>query len=161
MEFASESSALKQSLAIDFFDRLPNEILYYSDRLSMAWSVEVRPPFLQRQIVDFAIGLSHSTLMRQGDIKSLLKESFANILPREVLNRKKEGFVLPLHEWFQGPLNSWMNEILADSEIKKHGIFEIERVRSLKEKVNTGDYRVSKILHRLISFQIWWSQQFE
>jgi asparagine synthase (glutamine-hydrolysing) len=152
-------SALKESLAIDFFDLLPNEILYYSDRLSMRWSIEVRPPLLSKEIYEFTQSQESENLMGPLDTKTILKEVLRGVVPNYVLDRRKEGFLLPLHQWFTHDLNEWVNEKLSPDEIHKHGFFEEDKVRNLVQLLNEGDFRVSKILNRLIVFQTWWSQR--
>ena len=83
---------------------LPDDILYKCDRMSMAHSLEVRPPFLDHRIVEFAASLPERLKIRGSRQKYLLRELMRDKLPASVLHRKKEGFDIPAHEWLRGVL---------------------------------------------------------
>jgi asparagine synthase (glutamine-hydrolysing) len=91
---------------------LADDILTKSDRMSMAHSVEVRPPFLDHRIVEFAAKLPASLKIRGTQQKFVLKELMKDKLPREILQRKKIGFDIPEHEWLRGPLRSLLTDAL-------------------------------------------------
>src|SRR5580704_14579019 len=85
---------------------LTDDILMKVDRMSMAHAVEVRPPFLDHRIVEFAAGLPASFKMRGREQKVILKRLMERKLPGSILTREKIGFDIPAHEWFRGPLRS-------------------------------------------------------
>lgn len=99
---------------------LPDDILVKSDRMSMAHAVEVRPPFLDHRIVEFAAGLPASLKMRGGRQKLLLKELMKDKLPASILQRKKVGFDIPAHDWLRGSLGPLLEETLR-SGLSEHG----------------------------------------
>src|SRR5260370_36682424 len=88
----------------DHLSCLPDEILYKVDRMSMAHSLEVRPPLLDHRIVEFAASLPENLKIRGGNKNVLLKEVMKGKLPPSILNRKKNGFDCPPHDWFRNVL---------------------------------------------------------
>ena len=102
---------------------LPDDILYKVDRISMAHAVEVRPPFLDHRIVEFAATLPRSLKIRGARQKVILKELMKDKLPASTLRRKKLGLDIPAHEWFRGPLRPLLEEVFADATGEYDGIF--------------------------------------
>jgi asparagine synthase (glutamine-hydrolysing) len=122
---------------------LADDILTKSDRMSMAHSVEVRPPFLDHRIVEFAATLPASLKIRGTQQKFILKQLMADKLPASILQRKKIGFDIPAHEWFRGPLRNVLVETLRAGASDHAGLFRpdviMEFVRlHLDRKANLG-----------------------
>ena len=122
---------------------LPDDILVKSDRVSMAHAVEVRPPFLDHRIVEFAATLPVDLKIRGTNQKYLLKEVMRSKLPSPVLQRPKIGFDIPAHEWFRGPLREMLMETLASAETEHSELFNFEAIRSytqlhLNRRINIG-----------------------
>jgi asparagine synthase (glutamine-hydrolysing) len=122
---------------------LPDDILTKTDRMSMAHSLEVRPPFLDHRIVKFAATLPASLKIRGSRQKLILKELMKGKLPPSVLNRKKVGFDIPAHEWLRGPLRSLLVETLTAGASEHAGLFNpaaIDAVmqRHLAKRANLG-----------------------
>lgn len=111
---------------------LPDDILVKCDRMSMAHSLEVRPPFLDHRIVEFAARLPEDLKIRGGVLKYLLRRLMQDKLPRVVLERKKEGFDIPAHRWFRGPLRPLMEETLSRQAVIQTGLFSADAVEKLK-----------------------------
>ena len=122
---------------------LGDDILTKSDRMSMAHSVEVRPPFLDHRIVEFASQLPASLKIRGSRQKFILKELMKDKLPAVILRRKKIGFDIPAHEWLRGPLRSLLVDTLRDGA-REHGeVFRAEAIEGflnlhLQRKANLG-----------------------
>jgi asparagine synthase (glutamine-hydrolysing) len=91
---------------------LPDDILYKCDRMSMAHSLEVRPPFLDHRIVEFAARLPYELKIRGGQLKYLPRQLLRGKVPDSVLDRKKEGFDIPAHDWFRTALRPLLEETL-------------------------------------------------
>ena len=91
---------------------MPDDILAKVDRISMAHSIEVRPPFLDHRIIEFAAALPVNLQMHGSRQKVILRELMKDKLPASVLMRKKVGFDIPAHEWLRGPLKDFMLEVL-------------------------------------------------
>jgi asparagine synthase (glutamine-hydrolysing) len=110
---------------------LPDDILYKSDRMGMAHSLEVRPPFLDHRLVEFAATLPENYKVRGSQLKFLLKELMSDKLPAAILRRKKEGFDIPAHDWFRGPLKPLLLDTLNEQAVRETRIFRWEGVQSV------------------------------
>jgi len=122
---------------------LADDILTKSDRMSMAHSVEVRPPFLDHRIVEFAAKLPASFKIRGTQQKFILKDLMKDKLPREILKRKKIGFDIPAHEWLRGPLRSLLIDALHYGAAECGEIFRTDVIDTylrlhLERKANVG-----------------------
>jgi asparagine synthase (glutamine-hydrolysing) len=122
---------------------LPDDILNKVDRMSMAHSLEVRPPFLDHRIVEFAASLPSRLKMQGSSQKIILKELMKNRLPELILRRKKVGFDIPAHEWLRGPLRALLVETMAEGLAEHGGVFRADKIREamrqhLERRVNIG-----------------------
>ncbi len=122
---------------------LADDILVKSDRMSMAHAVEVRPPYLDHRIVEFAATLPASLKIRGRRQKFLLKDIMKDKLPASILQRKKMGFDIPAHEWFRGPLRSLLMDTLNTGLSDYPELFHREAMQSylrshLERRVNIG-----------------------
>jgi asparagine synthase (glutamine-hydrolysing) len=128
---SGDAGALNRYLWFDQRFYLPADILNKCDRMSMAHSLEVRPPFLDHRIVEFAASLPQNFKIRGGTLKYILRELMKDKLPPAVIRRKKEGFDIPIHDWFRGPLRALLLDTLTDEAVARSGLFRPEKVRSL------------------------------
>ena len=103
---------------------LPDDILAKVDRMSMAHSLEVRPPFLDHRVVEFAGSLPEKLLIQGKRQKLILKELMKSRLPSSILQRKKTGFDIPAHEWLRGPLRSLLVETISSGLREHAGLFQ-------------------------------------
>jgi len=122
---------------------LPDDILNKVDRMSMAHSLEVRPPFLDHRIVEFAASLPSRLKMQGSSQKIILKELMKNRLPELILRRKKVGFDIPAHEWLRGPLRALLVETMAEGLADHGALFRADKIREalrqhLERRVNIG-----------------------
>jgi asparagine synthase (glutamine-hydrolysing) len=122
---------------------LPDDILYKSDRMSMAHSLEVRPPFLDHRLVEFAASLPERFKLRGLKKKYLLNELMREKLPAAVLKRKKIGLDIPTHDWLRGVLRPLLQETLAPEAVEESGLFRSDVVQSfvrrhLERRANLG-----------------------
>ena len=122
---------LNRFLWLDQLNYLPDDILYKSDRMSMAHSLEVRPPFLDHRIVEFAARLPESLKIRGGRLKFILRELMRDRLPRPVLTRKKEGFDIPAHDWLRGVLRPLLLDTLNQRAAADSGVFSWPAIESV------------------------------
>jgi asparagine synthase (glutamine-hydrolysing) len=102
---------------------LPDDILYKVDRIGMAHSMEVRPPFLDHRTVEFAAALPESYKIRGSELKFILHELMKGKLPRSILYRKKSGFDIPAHDWFRGLLKPLLLETVTEAAVEQTGLF--------------------------------------
>lgn len=134
---------LQRYLTVDQNYYLPDDILYKTDRMSMAHSLEVRPPFLDHRIVEFAAGLPQRLKIRGGTQKFVLRELMRGKLPETVLKRKKTGFDIPTHDWFRGVLRGLLMDTVTPEAIAATGIFDGRAIEALirdhmERRINAG-----------------------
>lgn len=142
---------------------LENDMLVKVDRMSMNQSLEVRVPFLDNKVVDFAFSLPADFKITGKHRKKILIDTFQNELPVELLNRGKKGFEVPLLKWFKTDLKSMItNDLLSDDFINKQGIFNLATIQQLKIQLfsNSPNDAVERVW-ALIVFQYWWKKHFE
>ena len=146
---------------LDFDQRyyLADDILYKVDRMSMAHSLEVRPPFLDPRIVDFSRRLPEDFKLRGSTSKYVLRKLMAGKLPQEILHRSKMGFDIPVHDWFRGALRSMLLETLNRDAVEATGLFrwpQIERLiqRHLERRENAG-YQLWGLMVLLMWMKRW------
>ena len=137
------SDGLAPYLWFDQKNYLCDDILTKSDRMSMAHSVEVRPPFLDHRIVEFAAKLPASLKIWGTQQKVILKELMKDKLPPAILQRKKVGFDIPAHEWLRGPLRKLLTDSLRYGAAECGGLFRSDVIdtflqRHLEKKANVG-----------------------
>jgi asparagine synthase (glutamine-hydrolysing) len=138
-----KSKSVERYLAVDQSYYLPDDILYKTDRMSMAHSLEVRPPFLDPRIVDFAASLPANLKIRGFQQKFLLKQLMRDKLPASVITRKKTGFDIPAHDWFRGALRELLMDTLQSETIESTGIFDADAIHSvvrdhMERRINAG-----------------------
>ena len=134
---------LNQFLWLDQICYLPDDILNKCDRMSMAHSLEVRPPFLDHRIVEFAARLPEDLKIHGSQLKFVLRELMKDKLPPAILKRRKEGFDIPAHHWMRTTLRPLLTETLSEANVRASGLFSwqaVERVlRShLDRRANLG-----------------------
>jgi len=156
-----EGDDLNRMLYLDIQTLLPNEILYYNDMLSMAHAVEVRTPFLDYRLVELANSIPGTLKIRKGILKYILRRVAARYLPKEILERPKEGFVLPKNTWFRTEPASLPNEVLSPQRLNLHGYFEIRFVKNLLERFMAGDDSLTFKVWTLMVFQWWYENWLE
>jgi len=158
---SNANPSVGQMLQADFELVLPNDMLHKVDQMSMAHGLEVRVPFLDHRLVEFVNRLPDETRIRRGR-KRILKDSFMDLLPSSIINRKKHGFEVPLRRWFHREMKSTIFDKLLDHEfIEDQGIFVTNEVEILKRKffsVNPGDSHAT--IWALAVFQHWYKRYF-
>ena len=142
-ELAASSQALQPFLDFDQRCYLPDDILNKVDRTSMAHSIEVRPPFLDHRIVEFANSLPAKLKIQGRRQKVILRNLMRDKLGHEILQRKKTGFDIPAHDWFRGPLRPVLEEALTFASAAHGDFFQIPRIQMhvrshLERRANLG-----------------------
>ncbi|MBC7862190.1 MAG: asparagine synthetase B, partial [Bacteroidia bacterium] len=142
IEIRSEND-LNEFLLTDVNLVLESDMLVKVDRMSMAHGLEVRNPFLDHRLVAWALSLSIDQKINSKQGKIVLKKAFADLIPAELLHRKKHGFEVPLHKWMNNELKKEMDENYLGREfINEQGIFSYEEIEKIKTQVfssNPGD----------------------
>jgi asparagine synthase (glutamine-hydrolysing) len=122
---------------------LPDNILTKVDHTSMAHAIEVRPPFLDHRIVEFANSLPASMKIQGSRQKVILRNLLSAKLPSAILNRKKIGFDIPTHDWFRGPLRPLLEDAVSFASAEHSGFFQISKIEAdvqahLDRRANLG-----------------------
>jgi len=134
---------------------LQESILVKVDRASMACSLEVRAPFLDYELVEFVMGLPSELKLNGFTSKYVLKKAMKPFLPKEVIQRKKKGFGVPIAKWVKGPLRELFKELLSPDRLRREGFLNPEYVETLLKEhlVNKRDNR--KQLWTLLVWELW------
>ncbi|HEY9284027.1 MAG TPA: asparagine synthase (glutamine-hydrolyzing) [Pyrinomonadaceae bacterium] len=134
---------------------LAEDILAKVDRTSMAVSLEVRAPFLDRRVAEFAASLPLSYKLRGRTSKYILKRAVRDLLPRFVTRRGKKGFGVPVAEWLKGRLRGHARELLSPARLARHGLFNPDYVARLQDEHERGRANHHKLLWTLLVFELW------
>jgi asparagine synthase (glutamine-hydrolysing) len=134
---------------------LADDILVKADRASMAASLELRAPYLDTRVVEFAARLPWRMKVSLTRTKVLLKKALRGIVPDEILRRPKKGFGIPVAAWIRGPLRPLFEEMLSERALREGGVFEPQPVRELLQKHLAGRADLRKPLWTLLMFQLW------
>ncbi len=141
---------------------LPDDILVKVDRASMSTGLEVRAPFLETELVEWAARLSPTCLGSPGS-KALPRALLATRFP-ELSRRPKQGFVVPLEQWLRGPLQPLVRDLLSPSSLAEHGLVQSASVERLVGRLGSAGPAVSGPVWALLMFQLWyqrWAQPSE
>ncbi len=152
---------LNQLLYDDLKMYLEGDILFKVDRASMAASLEVRVPFLNREMVRFATELPLELKLHRLTGKYLLKKCMAAKLPPSILNRPKKGFNMPVAHWLNSELRELVLDLLAEERINRQGFFNYGYVKQLLDEHFTHQRDNRKVLWTLLIFQLWYGRYIE
>jgi asparagine synthase (glutamine-hydrolysing) len=160
LQYLHEGGDFNEFLYTDAQLVLPNDMLTKVDLMSMAHGLEVRVPFLDYTVVEFAFSLPTAYKIDGSMKKKIVQDAFRTILPNELYNRPKHGFEVPLLKWMRSELQSLIqNDLLKDSFVQEQGIFNVQEVRRLKEKLFSANPEdVHARLWGLLVFQYWWKK---
>jgi len=139
---------------MDIKHYLPLDIMTKVDRMSMAHSLEARSPLLDHKLVEFAATIPAEMKLHHGRSKHILKQAMQGFLPEGIINRKKQGFAVPLGHWFRGEMNGFVRDIVLSPSSRARQIFDpdyIERLLLLHERGRPLD----AALWTLLSFELW------
>ena len=148
-------SFLQKLLATDQRFFLADHNLNYTDKMSMAVGVEVRVPFLDRELVSFADKIPDRSKQHRFINKWILRQAMSPSLPRDIVMRSKTGFGLPLRRWVRNELREMLFDYLSPSNVKNRGIFDYRAVESLMIKNDRGYVDAAYILFGLLCTEIW------
>ncbi|HEY1355298.1 MAG TPA: asparagine synthase (glutamine-hydrolyzing) [Solirubrobacterales bacterium] len=152
----AESLARLQDVDLGIY--LVDDLLVKTDRSSMAHSLEVRVPFLDRRVADFALGLATPLKVRGFSKKRLLRRALAPLLPREIVRGPKQGFSIPLAAWLRGPLEPFARETLSAPNLARQGCLDPAVVGPMLDRHCSGSEDLSRQLWGLMSFTLWFDR---
>src|SRR5436190_5032535 len=150
-----EASPINRMLYVDFKTFMPALNLDTTDRTSMAANLEVRVPYLNKELLDLAARLPSRLKIKGLKRKYILKKAVESILPKDVIYRKKAGFGAPIRSWLRGALRPMIDDLLSDETIKRRGLFKPSAVRSLIGDFDSGKEDLSLHLFQLLTLELW------
>jgi asparagine synthase (glutamine-hydrolysing) len=149
------ADGIERLLDVDLHTYLPGDLLVKMDIATMAHSLEVRSPFLDQRIVELAARIPRSEKVSGRHRKRILRHALRPWLPDAILDRPKQGFAVPLIEWFRGPLRGVPGEILLDPTAVGRGIFEEREIEALIADHVAGRANNARRLWALIQLELW------
>jgi asparagine synthase (glutamine-hydrolysing) len=157
--FAAVSrSALRRILYFDQTSWLPDNLLERGDRMTMAASVEARMPFMDTRLAEFVAGLPDDYCIRKGKDKWILREAMKDVLPSEVLSRRKVGFRIPVSEWFRSHLKDFVYDNLLGGQSLTKGYFKVSCLEQILSDHASGAKNNEKIIWALINLELFQQQ---
>jgi len=151
---------LNQMLYVDTKTWLPDDLLIKADKMTMANSLELRVPLLDHKVLEFAATLPPSFKVHGCTTKYILKKVFDGRVPKEILQRKKTGFPVPLESWLRGELKTYTRDLLYDSKTLGRGYFKRQTIESLLEGSSICEDRFLSIFS-LMTLELWHREFFE
>lgn len=135
---------------------LPDNLLEYSDRMSMAWALELRVPFLDHRVVELAFRIPFKNKLNGAGSKVILREAFADLIPDENLRVPKKGFNVPLGAWMRTKLDRFFDELLPREYVEREGIFNYEYITHLRTEHRQGKRDNAYELFAVLIFDTWY-----
>lgn len=155
-------------MLLDMDTYLPGDILCKVDRASMKYSLEARCPILDQEVMEYSFRMDHSLKYEKGNKKRILKDIAYDYIPKELLDRPKVGFGVPLDQWLRGPLKEQLTDMCSRDFLKRQGIFDADFTADMIENyLRTGDggpatgENYSKLSWSFFAFQQWYQSYFE
>jgi asparagine synthase (glutamine-hydrolysing) len=161
---AAVEKALGDALPENYEDRisflelkttLADDFLNYTDKMSMAWGIEARVPFLDHELVEYVVSLPHDLKVRGGQTKYLLKKAMEGLLPEEIIHRRKQPFLLPLGIWFRGPLRPLVEKTLITGELAAAAYIDPSAARELARQHLDGNADLTWQIWSLMLVEYW------
>ncbi len=155
---ANGAGLLDSTLLTDQMTYLPNDLLVKVDIASMANSLEARSPMLDHKVIEFAASLPENLKIRRFETKSLLKKVAANLVPKEVIYRRKMGFGVPIGNWFRGEMKNFLREILLSEKALNRGIIKPEMLKKYVEDHISTKYDHAQQLWTFLMLELWFQR---
>ncbi len=155
------SSHLKNAMYQDAtFSKIPRA-LRFNDRISMAFSKELRVPFLDHRLFEFTFSLNNKLLYTQKRPKGIIRKIFSEYLPSDVINARKRHIQTPQSEWLNNDLRSWVGDILNSQSFKERGIFNVEKIQSHYAGLKGTQLKNSFYIWQMVNLELWFRQNFD
>jgi asparagine synthase (glutamine-hydrolysing) len=152
------AAPLNRLLYVDLKTFLPCLNLVTTDKTSMAANLEVRVPFLNREMIEFTARMPPDLKLRGFKRKYILKRALEKLLPHEVVWRKKAGFGAPIRSWLRGALRPLVDDLLSEETIRKRGLFRLEEVKRIIDSNLSGREDLNLQVFQLLNLELWQRQ---
>jgi asparagine synthase (glutamine-hydrolysing) len=145
---------VQRMMTVDAMTYLTDDILVKMDRASMSVGLEVRAPFLNEKVVEFALTRGQDKKIRSGQGKWILRQLLRKYIPSELLDRPKQGFGVPIEYWLRGPLKDWAEDLLSEKKLTAKGILDPKPIRAMwLSHLNGNNYQYP--LWNVLMYQSW------
>jgi asparagine synthase (glutamine-hydrolysing) len=135
---------------------LPDNLLEYSDKMSMAWALELRVPYLDPRVVELAFRIPFKFKLNGAGSKVILRRAFADLIPPENLRAPKKGFNVPLGKWMRTKLDRYFDELLPRDYVRREGVFDHDYITHLREEHRRGRRDNGYELFAILIFDAWY-----
>jgi asparagine synthase (glutamine-hydrolysing) len=152
---ARSDDALNRMMLVDAETQLPDDLLLLTDKMSMATSLECRVPLLDHELVELAARIPEDVKIRGGRLKHAMKSALADVLPRDILERKKRGFGTPMGAWLKGDLKPLLERLLNERTVAERGLFDHAQVRGLIADHEANRLDGTDQVLSLMNLEIW------
>ena len=151
-------SSLSYMMAIDYQTYLVDDILQKVDRATMTASLEGREPYLDHRLIEWAARLPDHYKYHKGEKKYILKEILHQYIPKEMMDRPKMGFAIPIANWLQNDLRELVEEYINSEKIEKQGVFNVVYIEDIKRNFYAGKKELDVKMWYLLMFQMWYEK---
>ena len=150
------SDFMQRMIYLELKHRLPELLLMRVDKITMSTSVEGRAPYLDQELVEYALRIPSHLKYKNGQKKYILKKAVEGIIPDNIIYRKKQGFSAPVKEWFKGELGSYISDAILNSRIRERGFFNYDYIGKLLRQQREGKADNSARLWILFNLSKWY-----
>ena len=151
-----DPGSLNRALYCDIKAYLPEDILAVTDRMSMQHALEVRVPFLDHKFMEFCATIPAEMKLKWFSKKHLMKKAVRDIVPREVISHRKQGFVGPMTTWLKNDLKPFVYDSLSEANLRKHGILNCRTVQRILDEHFSGQEIHDTLIWSMVVFQSWY-----
>ena len=152
---AGHADDLNRMFAVDAETQLPDDLLLLTDKMSMAVSLECRVPLLDHELVELAAAIPAAVKIRGGRLKHLMKDALADLLPADILDRKKRGFGTPMGAWLKRDLAPVLRQLLSPESVRRRGLFRHDVIAGLMADHESNRSDGTDGLLSLMNLEIW------
>ncbi|HMU45689.1 MAG TPA: asparagine synthase (glutamine-hydrolyzing) [Chitinophagaceae bacterium] len=153
-----ENDFVNRCLALDYYTYMIDDILVKVDRATMSVSLEGREPLLDHRIIEFVSQLPSEMKLKNGEKKYLLKKIAHKYIPKELLDRPKAGFTIPMNEWLRSDLKHYLMNYINEEKLSQHGYLNNKKAILVRDEFLSGKKRRETQVWLILMFQMWWEK---
>ncbi|HIM31480.1 MAG TPA: asparagine synthase (glutamine-hydrolyzing) [Planctomycetes bacterium] len=150
-----DADRVNQLLAFDTLQLLPGNNLVKPDKVAMAVSLEARSPFMDFRVVDLAFRMPGQVKLRSGETKAVLKRVAETMLPHDIVHRPKQMFSMPVGDWFRGPLQPLVREVLCSPSSRDRGIFDQRQLKTVVDEHMSMAADHTRAIRAFVALELW------